>query len=172
MSAIKSKQPASFHALQTVHMVFQPNKSAVKSGDRNLISDKLKSATQIYLDRFAIGLSLLCTVHCLAIPVVLILFPSLMATLHIDDHVFHALLLWLAIPSSAVAIFLGCKRHKDHLVFILAGIGLVSLTATAFFGHDVLGETGEKIATLFAVSILAYAHWRNYSLCRGDSCQH
>jgi hypothetical protein len=132
----------------------------------------MKSATQLGLDRFAIGLSVLCAIHCLAVPVLLILFPSIMASFHLDDHIFHELLLWFAIPSSAIAVFLGCKRHKDRRVFILAGFGLGLLTAAALLGHDVLGEMGEKIATLFAVSILALAHIRNYSLCREDSCRH
>jgi len=132
----------------------------------------MTTSPQLFLDRFSIGLSVLCAVHCMALPVLLIMFPSLLATLHLDDHVFHELLVWLVIPTSAVAVFLGCKRHKDQLVLALAGIGMVSLIAIAFFGHDALGETGEKFATLFAISILAYAHWRNYSLCRKGSCKH
>jgi len=137
-----------------------------------LTPNDMKTVTQLYLDRFAIGLSVICAVHCLAVPVLLILFPSIMASFHLDDHIFHELLLWLAIPSSAIAVFLGCKRHKDRRVFISAGVGLGLLTATALFGHDALDETGEKMATLLAGSILAYAHMRNYSLCREDSCEH
>ena len=132
----------------------------------------VKASAQLFLDRFAIGLSMLCAVHCLALPVLLIAFPSYLATFHLDDHVFHELMLWLVIPSSAIAIFLGCQRHKDKLVFGLAGIGIAAMIAITLFGHDVLGETGEKFATLIAGAILAYAHWRNYSLCRGDSCKH
>jgi len=137
-----------------------------------LTPNDMKSVTQLYLDRFAIGLSALCAVHCLAVPVLLILFPSIMASFHLDDHGFHQLLIGLAIPTSAIAVFLGCKRHKDQSVFALAGIGIALLITAAIFGHDVLSETGEKVATLFAASILALAHWRNYSLCRKDSCEH
>lgn len=132
----------------------------------------IKTSAQLILDRFAIGLSMLCAVHCLVLPVMLIAFPSYLATFHLDDHVFHELLLWLVIPSSVLAIFLGCQRHKDRLVFGLAGIGIAAMIAITLFGHDALGETGEKIATLFAGTILAFAHWRNYSLCRGGSCKH
>lgn len=132
----------------------------------------MTNSTQFFFDRFAIGLSLLCAIHCMAFPIMLIAAPSLIATFQLTDHIFHEALLWLAIPTSFIAIFLGCKRHKDQQVVILAGIGITTLVATAFFGHDILGETGEKFATLFAVSILAYAHWRNYSLCRQDKCEH
>ena len=132
----------------------------------------IKTLAQFALDRFAIGLSVLCAVHCLATPVLLLMFPSILATFHLDSHVFHELLIWVVIPTSFLAIFMGCKRHKDQLVFALAVVGITVLTTTALFGHDVLGHTGEKVATLFAVSILALAHWRNYSLCRKNSCKH
>lgn len=132
----------------------------------------MKNTTQFILDRFAIGLSVLCAIHCLFVPVLLLLFPSVIATLQLDNHFFHELLVWLVIPTSIVAVFLGCKRHKNVAVLTLAGIGMLSLVATAMFGHAVLGEVGEKIATLFAASILAYAHWRNYVMCRTDSCEH
>jgi hypothetical protein len=132
----------------------------------------MKISSQLILDRFAIGFSVLCAIHCLAVPVLLLMFPSVLTTLHLDSHVFHELLIWAVIPTSFVAIFLGCKRHKDKLVLALAGIGIAALTASALYGHDALGHTGEKFATLSAVSILAFAHWRNYALCRKSSCNH
>ena len=132
----------------------------------------MTNSTQLFLDRFAIGLSLLCAVHCMALPIMLIAAPSLIATFQPTDHIFHEALLWLAIPTSFIAVFLGCKRHENQHVVIFAGIGITTLTATTLFGHDILGETGEKLTTLFAVTILAYAHWRNYTLCRQDECKH
>ncbi len=132
----------------------------------------VRISSQLILDRFAIGFSVLCAVHCLAVPVLFLIFPSVLASLHLDSHVFHELLIWAVIPTSFVAIFLGCKRHKDKLVLALAGIGIAALTASALYEHSALGHTGEKIATLLSVSILALAHWRNYSLCRKNSCQH
>ena len=162
---------ANFKDLGAPRLTLQPSISGVSLAGGKFAFD-VKSSTQIFFDRFAIGLSVLCAIHCLAVPVLLIMFPSLLASFHIDDHIFHELLIWVAVPTSSIAFFLGCRRHKDPKVFALAGLGLASLIATAFFGHDALGEMGEKLATLFAVSILAYAHWRNYSLCRKDSCEH
>jgi len=132
----------------------------------------MKKTTQFFFDKFAIGLSALCAIHCLALPVLVLAFPTLLAAFQVDDHFFHEVLVWLVIPSSSIAVFLGCKHHKNLVVLVLAIIGMTGLVATAVFGHDALGETGEKVATLFSVSLLAYAHWRNYSLCRKGTCDH
>ena len=126
--------------------------------------------SQTVLDRVSIGVSLLCVIHCAVLPIVLAVFPTLVV-LPFEDHVFHQLLIWVILPTSTVAVFLGCRRHKDRGVFIGAAIGLSALVLTALFGHDVLGEFGEKAATFVAAIILASAHFRNWSLChKMDSC--
>ncbi|GLP96664.1 MerC domain-containing protein [Paraferrimonas sedimenticola] len=132
---------------------------------------KAKSTAQTLLDKFSIGASGLCALHCLLTPVLLATVPSFAAIMG-DEHVFHMLLLWLILPCSAIAAFLGCTRHKDAKVMlgILAGIGL--LAGTALFGHDLVGELGEKLFTMAGASVLAFAHWRNYKLCQAQSCDH
>ncbi|MEO0436771.1 MAG: MerC domain-containing protein [Pseudomonadota bacterium] len=123
------------------------------------------------LDKFSIGASVLCAVHCIAMPFVLAVFPAI-ASLTGEEHTFHLFLVWLVLPASLVAGMLGCAQHKDLIV--LAGIasGLILLIGTAYFGHDLLGELGEKIATVTATTILAAAHWRNFYLCRQKDCDH
>ena len=64
------------------------------------------------LDKLAVSASMLCAIHCLFLPVILVVFPALGATLF-GDELFHALLLWLIIPLSVIALSLGCRRHKD-----------------------------------------------------------
>lgn len=125
--------------------------------------------SQSVLDHVSIGVSVLCAIHCAVLPIVLAVFPTVVV-LPFDDHVFHQLMIWIILPSSMVAVFLGCRRHKDRGVLIGAGIGLSVLVLTALFGHDLLGETGEKIATFAAAIVLAASHWRNFSLCRRDAC--
>ena len=44
--------------------------------------------TQVMTDKLAIGLSLLCTFHCLALPILLVLLPSI-AALGLDNENFH-----------------------------------------------------------------------------------
>ena len=130
----------------------------------------MNKSAQLLLDRLAISASALCAVHCIATPLLLIIFPSLLA-LPVGDHFYHMLMVWFVIPTSSIAVLMGCTRHKDPMVLVLAFFGIVSLAVSAIYGHDLVGEAGEKLATLTATALLIAAHWRNYSLCRSDSCK-
>lgn len=121
---------------------------------------------QFLLDKLSIGLSVACTVHCITMPLLVILLPSFWIFDQLNDHSVHKAIAWIAVPTSAVAAYLGYRYHKVHLVPMLTGIGAIALLGAAFFGHDALGGFGEKIATVFAGSILAFAHWRNFSATR------
>ncbi len=123
------------------------------------------------LDKFAVSTSAICAIHCLSLPLLLGLFPALGATIF-GQEAFHTWLLWLVIPLSAVALTLGCRRHKDLLVGLLGIMGLTILVAAAFLGHDLLGDAGERLATLAGASAIAAGHLRNYTLCRRDQWTH
>lgn len=125
--------------------------------------------TQRLLDRFAIGISTLCIVHCLLTPVVLILVPALAATV-VADEAFHKLLLIFVLPTSSAALLLGCRRHKEWRVLALGILGLAQLVAIAYVGHEELGETGETLATVAGSLLLALSHLKNYRACRADRC--
>lgn len=131
----------------------------------------MKEVTQRLFDRLAIGASVICAIHCIALPVILAMFPALVV-MPVEEHSFHQLLVWFVLPSSLLAVSLGCSRHKDRIVLIGCVIGLSVIVLTAWFGHDLLGETGEKMATLTGAVILSVVHWRNYKLCRKDNCDH
>ena len=121
------------------------------------------------VDKFAISASAICAVHCLTLPILVGVFPALSTTL-LGEEAFHVLLLWMVIPLSLFSLSLGCKRHKSPFVILFGACGLVILTFTALLGHDLLGETGERIATLAGAAAIASAHVRNYLLCRQSAC--
>lgn len=79
-------------------------------------------------------------------PLAVLLFPIVSLTFAADEG-FHRMLLWLVLPTSAAAFLLGCFRHKDRGVLALGSTGLIQLILAAHFGHDMLGEIGERIAT-------------------------
>jgi len=121
------------------------------------------------LDKLAISTSAICAIHCLSLPLLLGVFPALGATLF-GEEAFHVLLLWLVIPLSLVALTMGCWKHKDRWVAVAGFVGLSALIFAASFGHDVLGEAGERIATLLGAVAIAVGHLRNYTLCRRVAC--
>ena len=123
------------------------------------------------LDRSAIGLSFLCVLHCLAVPLTLILVPSF-AALPIADERVHLLLVLLVLPTSTVALTLGCRRHglKHILAWGLTGISILVLAAG--LGEGFLGEYGEKILTVVGSVLVAVGHILNFKCCRSASCDH
>ena len=129
-----------------------------------------QTRVQRLLDRMAISASMLCALHCLVTPLLLIAVPVISSTLLADDE-FHKILVMFVLPVSLVALFIGCHRHKDRIVLVLGGLGLIALVSIAYLGHDLLGEVGEKVATVISGVILAIGHLRNYRLCRRDGCE-
>jgi hypothetical protein len=121
-------------------------------------------------DLFAVSSSGLCMIHCLAMPVLLIFLPVLSASV-LSGDTFHAAILWFILPTSLVALTLGCWRHKDRYVAVLCAIGLVVILVAARFGDALFGEIGERILTTAGSLVLIAGHFRNFSLCRGAACE-
>ena len=123
------------------------------------------------LDKFAVSTSTVCAAHCLFLPLLLVVFPALGATIFGQES-FHVWLLWLVIPLSFVALSIGCRKHKSWLVALFGLAGLTFLIAAATLGHDFLGEGGERVATLIGAVSIAFGHMRNYTLCRRTAYDH
>ena len=123
------------------------------------------------MDTAAVVLSGVCMLHCLALPIALTILPIVNVTL-LDESTFHLIMMAVILPISVIALSIGCRQHKDRLTLILGSVGLVILTTTAIFGHDLLGLTGERIVTSIGGLILAAAHIQNYRCCRDDDCAH
>ena len=119
-------------------------------------------------DKAAIGLSLLCAVHCLALPIVIVLAPAV-GSLAIADESFHLWMVAVVIPVSAYALVLGCRKHRRMSVLALGIVGLVVLGGSALFGHDLVGEQGERTLTLIGALLIALSHFQNFRLCRSTS---
>ena len=116
--------------------------------------------TQTTADKLAIGLSLMCTVHCFATPVILALLPSL-AVLQINAEQFHLWILAVVLPTSLLALSLGCKKHKRTRYMACGVVGLAFLIIAVLLGQ----EEAEKALTLIGSAFIALAHWFNYQLC-------
>lgn len=121
-------------------------------------------------DKLSISLSLLCAIHCLAMPLIVVALPAL-AALPLADEAFHLWMVYMVLPISLFALTMGCKKHKRYRLLFVGGIGLSILAISAFAGHDLLGEFWEKTLTVIGSSIIAVGHIWNYKLCqKQDSC--
>ena len=122
---------------------------------------------QVITDKLAIGLSLMCAIHCLAITSLLALLPSMVA-LPLENEAFHLWMVVAVIPSSFYALTLGCKQHKRYRLVILGSIGLALLVLAVVLGEELIGEAGEKMLTVFGACFVAAGHWFNFRLCQAQ----
>lgn len=120
-------------------------------------------------DKLAIGLSLTCAIHCLLLPITLALLPTLTANIFGDEQ-FHQWMLIAVLPTSLFALTLGCRQHRNLSILTIGLIGLLILTLTTIFGHDLLGEVGERTASLIGATFIAFSHFKNQALCRRIKC--
>jgi hypothetical protein len=120
---------------------------------------------QVVTDKLAIGLSIACAIHCLFLPILILMLPSIVA-LNLDNEAFHIWMVVAVIPCSIYALFLGCKEHSRYQLFFLAVTGLVILVLALVLGNERVGEAGEKIMTVVGAALIAVGHWLNFRLCR------
>ena len=116
-------------------------------------------------DKAAVGLSALCVLHCLALPVALTLLPPV-AALGLQEEWVHKLLLVSVIPISLYALTLGCRQHRSFWVASAGLLGVLFLVAAATVGHRFFGEAGETSFTLVGAILVAVSHVLNFRLCR------
>jgi len=138
-----------------------------------------------WLDRLGMGLALVCAIHCLLTPVLVVCIP-LIATSFWSDESFHLWMLALVLPLTTASMFLGCRNHRDKFTILLAVAGISFLIGGIFIGfshgyhghhHSILPASlfphgWESFLTTLGGTLLVLAHIRNYRLCRKTSCSH
>lgn len=111
----------------------------------------------------AISASFLCLVHCLALPVLLLLLPGTLAAFAQSDKV-HYWAFALIAPSAIAAFWLGYRRHASLRPALFGAAGLACLAAA------ILPHAPERIAIALTVCgslLLVSGHlinWRERSL--------
>jgi len=126
--------------------------------------------TVSWVDRLAICISTSCLIHCLFLPMLLIVLPNLGASV-IASETFHLWLVYAVIPSSLFALGMGCMQHKrgSFLLIGLSGLSFLILGASA--ESIDLSPIYEKLFTVIGALVIAFAHIRNFRACRqSQSC--
>ena len=107
-----------------------------------------------FADGAAIGVSMLCMIHCLAVPALLAVAPWIVPGFFADER-FHAIAVALALPLSAFALA-GTLQARPSIV-VLAAAGLTLLLIATLVHEEVL-EVGLTVAGALFVAL---AHVRN-----------
>ena len=124
---------------------------------------------QMPSDRIAMGLSLVCVLHCFLAPSLIVLSYGVLS-FNIESELIHYLIIMLTVPISIFALTLGYKNHKSVSIFIAGVIGLLVLILAIIVGEAIFGDFGEKGLTLVGSTIVAYAHYSNYRTCQKLDC--
>ncbi len=136
-------------------------------------------------DKLSICLSLCCILHCIALPVLILMIPSI-SSFWINDENVHIVLVIFAVPISLFAMGKSLKIHNNYKCISLAGVGLLLLVAAIFMhdigfsgehgheehGHEEHGGLGETLETVFTVIgglVLLSAHFINIRLTNKSS---
>ena len=88
-----------------------------------------------FSDKLSICLSLCCILHCIALPVIILMIPSF-ASLWINNEKVHVILVLFAVPISLFAMAKSLRVHHNYKCISLAIVGL-SLLVGAIFMHDI-----------------------------------
>lgn len=123
-----------------------------------------------WADKVAISASGVCAIHCLALPIILSVFPAV-SGVFIGEEAFHVWLIWTVVPLSVLSLLVCCRRHNSAMVIYCGVAGVSILIVSAFLGHEILGEISERVSTVTGAVILALAHMKNFSLCRQSNCE-
>jgi hypothetical protein len=120
-----------------------------------------------WVERAAVGASVLCLIHCIGLPLLLAALPVLSSLAPIPES-FHVWVLVFAAPSSALALFAGRHHHRRAFPLMIGAIGLILLATGALL---LLGGRWETPVTIIGSLCLACAHIANWRL-RHSSHQH
>ena len=127
-------------------------------------------------DFVGIGLSVLCLVRCLALPVLIAFAPAILHGLPGDDVTHRALAVAIGLVGF-LAFRSGYKVHGRRWVLAAFITGLLLVSTAAILGGAVLRGYGEAAMTVCGGLLLVSAHLVNHSFCRscaararGESC--
>jgi peptidoglycan/LPS O-acetylase OafA/YrhL len=116
-------------------------------------------------DMVGIGLSLLCLVHCLALPVLIAFAPAILRGLPGDDITHRSLAVLIGFVGF-LAFRSGYKVHRRRWVLGAFITGLLLVSIAAVLGDEVLTGYRESAVTVCGGLLLVTAHLVNHSFCR------
>ncbi|MBS0212055.1 MAG: MerC domain-containing protein [Proteobacteria bacterium] len=122
-----------------------------------------------WLDRLGATGSLLCAVHCAALPIVLVLAPALGASL--ANHAFEVGFVAFASVLALTSLLMGYRHHHraSALALLLPGCGLLWIGVALDTLH--VGGYLHAIAMAGGGTVLACAHVVNLRHARHAGCQ-
>lgn len=111
----------------------------------------------------AVGSAILCLLHCLALPLAIVVLPLLVGVATVSEDL-HFGLLALALPTSITALVVGWRRHGRAGPPSLGAAGMCLLVVGIWPDQP---RMVELLATIAGSLFLVAAHLANWRLRRG-----
>lgn len=108
----------------------------------------------------AASASMLCLVHCLALPFLLLLLPGVIG-MFARSEAFHYAALLLVVPTAVAAFWLGYRRHRAIRPVLFGVTGIACLVVALLPG---LAEGAETWLTVAGSLCLVAGHAMNWRL--------
>jgi len=124
----------------------------------------LKNLDYVSWDRIGMGLSVLCALHCLLTPVIILSIPFL-ARYYLAHPLFHLLLAAAIIPVGLIAFAAGIRHHHNWWVLALGLPGLLLVAGTPYMVHVQNMNWNEQALMVVGSVLLVSAHLLNRKSC-------
>jgi hypothetical protein len=117
-------------------------------------------------DRVGMTLSFVCVLHCMALPFIFLMIPTLSEM--IETEKFHIIMVFSVTATAGISFIPGYLRHKDTNLMWLVFVGLLFVVGGIVLGHE-LGELFERVITSIGSILLMVSHYKNL---KHKSCCH
>lgn len=121
-----------------------------------------QQTSSYWLDGVGVGISGLCILHCLLLPLIIALAPAWSSWLALPEDL-HVWLLAMALPFSGIVLWRASKRYTRTKVSLGLGVAGLALMSVGIFVEK---ENAEVFLTTAGAGLVAIAHLRNWR-CRG-----
>lgn len=119
------------------------------------------------LDYVGIGVSSLCALHCVMLPVLIPVLPLLGASIF-AEHWFERSILILSMVIGFVALVSGFYRYHRQLYPVYS----LMLGGFLYWNKDMLGENMEPVIVVVGAALIVGSHALNIRLCKScNSCK-
>ena len=132
-----------------------------------------------WLDQIAIALAVVCGIHCLITPILLIALPILGTTFWSSSN-FHFWMFCFVLPTTALASISGYRRHGKKGAISLSIMGVALLVTATFWERASLSGSSDDVTHTSESSsgvsfgaiqqLSAVANESESSLAAGESC--
>lgn len=115
-----------------------------------------------WLDGAGVCASVACIAHCLLLPLAVAALPAIAARFDPGEG-FHLAVLLFAVPTSALALIAGWRRHRAFVPLAVGAIGLALMTAGLAFENLAAIETAVTVAGSLMLAAAHIGNWRGRS---------